>query len=52
MVSITSSVSLWYRPCYKNMLNYDNGNKYQKLATSTFSLIVEKIEKKKVRKKK
>ena len=23
MFSITSGVSLWYRPCYKNMLNYD-----------------------------
>ena len=27
MVSITSGVSLWYRLCYKNMLNYDNDNK-------------------------
>ena len=34
MVSITSGVSLLgYRPCYENMLNYDNGNKCQKLAT-------------------
>ena len=24
MVSIPSGVSLWYRPCYKNMLDYDN----------------------------
>ena len=42
MVFITSSVSLWYRPFYKNMLNYDNGNKCRKL-TTTFSLIVEHI---------
>ena len=27
MVSITNGVSLWYRPCYKNILNYDNDNK-------------------------
>ena len=26
MVSIISGVSLWYRPCYKNMLNYDNSD--------------------------
>ena len=32
-VSITSGVSLWYRPRYKNVLNYDNGNKCQKLTT-------------------
>ena len=31
MVSITSGVSLRYSPCYKNMLNYDNGNKCRKL---------------------
>ena len=31
MVSFTVGVSLWYRPvCYKNMLNYDSDNKYQK----------------------
>ena len=30
VVSIISCVSLWYRPCYKNMLNHDNHNKYQK----------------------
>ena len=24
MVSITSDVSLWYRPSYKNALNHDN----------------------------
>ena len=24
MLSVTSGVSLWYRPCYKNVLNYDN----------------------------
>ena len=35
MVSITIGVSLWYRPCYKNMLNDDNDN--------WFSLIVEQI---------
>ena len=33
MVSITSGVSLRYRPCYKNMLNYDNDNKCRKLTT-------------------
>ena len=32
-VSITSGVSLWYRPRYENVLNYDNGNKCQKLTT-------------------
>ena len=32
MVSITSGVSLWDRPYYKNMLNYDNDNKCPKLA--------------------
>ena len=31
MVSITSIVCLWYRPCYKNMLNYENDNKFRKL---------------------
>ena len=30
MVSITSSVSLWYRLCYKKLLNYDNDNKCPK----------------------
>ena len=34
MVSIKRSVSLWHRPFYKNMLNYDNDNKYQKLWTT------------------
>ena len=33
MVSITNGVSLWYRPCYKNMLNCDNSNKCQKVTT-------------------
>ena len=33
MVSVTSRVSLWYRPNYKNMLNYDNDNKYRKITT-------------------
>ena len=33
MFSITSSVSLWYRPCYKNIWNYDNDNKCRKLTT-------------------
>ena len=28
MISITRSVSLWYRPCYQNMLNYDNNKTY------------------------
>ena len=43
-VYITSSVSLRYRTCYKNMLNYDN-NKYRKLPKykNRFSLIVEQI---------
>lgn len=30
MVYITSDVFLWYRPSYKNMLNYDNGNQCRK----------------------
>ena len=34
MVSVTRGVSLSYRPCYKNMLNYDNDNKCRKLATT------------------
>ena len=33
MVSIASGVSLRYRACYRNMLNYDNDNKYRKLTT-------------------
>ena len=33
MVYITSSVSLWYRPCYEVMLKHDKGNKCQKLTT-------------------
>ena len=33
MVSMTNGVSLGYRPCYKNMLNYENDNKCQKLTT-------------------
>ena len=43
-VYITSSVSLRYRTCYENMLNYDN-NKYRKLPKykNRFSLIVEQI---------
>ena len=32
-ISITSDVSLWDRPCYENMLNYDSKNKCQKLTT-------------------
>ena len=46
MISIKSGVSLRYRPCYKNMLNYDNDSKCLKLATlykSRFSLILELI---------
>ena len=31
MISITSGVSLWYRPCYNNILNYDRGSKRLKL---------------------
>ena len=31
MVSIKSTVSLWYRPFYKNMLNYGNDHKCQKI---------------------
>ena len=30
MIHITSSVSFWYRPCYKNILNYDSENKCTK----------------------
>ena len=33
MVSLISGVSLWCRPCYKNLLNYDN-NKCRKLTTT------------------
>ena len=33
MVSNTVGVSLWYRPCYKNMLNYGNDNKCRKPTT-------------------
>ena len=33
MISIRSGVSLWYRPCYKNMLNYDKDNNIWKLTT-------------------
>ena len=33
MVSITRGVSLRYRPCYKNMLKYDNDSNYQKFKT-------------------
>ena len=29
MVSFTGGVSLSYRPCYENRLNYDNENKCQ-----------------------
>ena len=44
MVSITSGASMWYKPCYTNMLNYDNDYKCQKLkCKSRFSLIVEQI---------
>ena len=31
MVSTSSCVSFWYRPCYKNMFNYDNNSKCQNL---------------------
>ena len=31
MVSIKSGVTLWCKPCYKIMLNYDNENKCGKL---------------------
>ena len=44
MVSVTSRVSLWYRPNYKNMLNYDNDNTEKLRQYKTrFSLIVEQI---------
>ena len=33
MIYFISHVSLWYRPCYKNMLNYENKSKCQKLTT-------------------
>ena len=32
-VSITSSISLRYRPRYENMSNYDNDSKCRKLTT-------------------
>ena len=31
MISITSGVSSWYRPCYNNILNYDRASKFLKL---------------------
>ena len=31
MVSITGGDFLWCKPCYLNMLNYDNYNKCRKL---------------------
>ena len=31
MASVTSDVSLQYRSCYQNVLNYNNGSKCQKL---------------------
>ena len=41
MISITNGVSFWYRPSYKNMLNYDSENiQYN----SRFSLIVGLIQ--------
>ena len=46
MTYIISSVSFWYRACYKNISNYDNDNKCQKSKTiykNRFSLIVEQI---------
>ena len=33
MDSILDGVCLWYRPCYKNVLNCGNGKKYWKLTT-------------------
>ena len=44
-VPITSGVPLWYRPCYKNMLNYDSDTDAENLRPykSRFSLIVEQI---------
>ena len=41
MISITSGVSFWYRPSYKNMLNYDSENVQY---NSRFSLIVGLIQ--------
>ena len=45
MISITSDVSLWYKSCCKNKLNYDNDNKWKKLTAikNRFSLIVEQM---------
>ena len=45
MVYITSSVSLWYRPCYEVMLKHDKDNKCKNLRQykSRFSLIVEQM---------
>ena len=41
-ISIASGVSLWDRPCYQNMLNYDSDNKSSKLRQykGWFSLIL------------
>ena len=45
MVSITSVVFLWYKPCYKNILNYDKNKKAKNLRqyNTLFSMIVEQI---------
>ena len=41
MISITNCVSLWFRPCYKMMLNYENNSNAENLwqYKSRFSLI-------------
>ena len=46
MVSITSGVSLWYKPCYTIMLIYDNKNESQNLKQykTRLSLIVEQMQ--------
>lgn len=33
IISIRSGASLVYRPCYENMLRYDNDNQFRKLTT-------------------
>ena len=43
MVSITSSISLRYRSCYKNMLNYENDNNFRNLTKKSrfYSIVVQ-----------
>ena len=31
MISVVNGISLWYRPCYENILNCNSDNKCRKL---------------------